>query len=58
MSDFISDKDKETMKHNFELQKKYFADLAHREAEDLAKRLLKKAKRGFLKRIFSWFGRK
>lgn len=54
----ISDKDKETMRHNYELQKKYFADLARREGEELARKLASKAKRGFLKKIFGWFGRR
>ena len=51
----ISDKDRDIMMKNYELQKKILADIAHREAHDLAKRLAAKAKRDFMKKIFSWF---
>ena len=54
----ISDKDRDIMMKNYELQKKILADIAHREAHDLAKRLAAKAKRGFMKKIFAWFSRR
>ena len=52
----ISKEDKDIMMKNYEIQKRLLADIAKREAHELAKRLASKAKRGFLKKIFSWFG--
>jgi len=54
----ISDEDKEIMMKNYELQKKLLADIARREAHELAKKLASKAKRGFLKKIFGWFSKR